>query len=136
MALSPVAYAIEYPWLSAGNNFSNRPYSFISVHGPSGKVDLWALVDSGADYLQLEDTIAHSIGLGSTLASAPSATVTVSSGATVSMKLLSGVRVTIESTTVLVDVLFSPAPSDALLGRTGFLAAIDVGVHSSGWMFK
>lgn len=93
-------------------------------------------MDSGADYLQVEDTVAHTVGLGSALSHATPVTVTLASGATVTMKMLTGVKVTIESVTKTIDVLFCPAPSDALLGRTGFLAAIDVGIHHNGWMHR
>jgi predicted aspartyl protease len=66
-----VDYDSKHRWFSAGTWSKNRPYSYIKVRkkNSNASVDLWALVDTGADYLCLSDDVAKQLGINLTLGS-------------------------------------------------------------------
>ena len=114
----------------------NRPYSNITLLGINGgsNVNFSALVDTGADYLQLPASAASAAGIN--LASAQSASVYGAAGST-TMDFVTGVSVEVEGKTVIVDVLFDPSnSSSALLGRQCLLAAVEAGFNSNEWLWE
>jgi Aspartyl protease len=132
MAITTINFSRQYLCGSSANNLSNRPYAWIDVHGPSGGVvSLWAIMDSGADYLQVPRSVAMSLGIS--LAGPSTLTVHSASGSTSTLPLVSGVEVSIEGVRVTVDALFGP-PNVELVGRTAIVAAIEFGLNSAGWL--
>lgn len=127
-----ITYAGRHAWLGSGTNFSNRPYTFLRVAGPAGYMDLWALVDTGADYLMLDASVATATGLN--LASASRIYVTVAGGGTVAVHKLAGVPITVEGRSGHVEALFGTVTTP-LLGRTAILGVIDFGIDGSGWLY-
>ena len=114
----------------------NRPYSNVTLLGVPGKPNLkfLALVDTGADYLQLPKSAAAVVGIN--LRSATPKTVHGATGS-LSMLLVSGVKVEVEGKTVMVDCLFEPTnSSSALLGRQCLLAAVEAGFNVDEWMWE
>ena len=114
----------------------NRPYSNVTLLGNHGNPDVnfSALVDTGADYLQLPQSAAVAAGIN--LRSAQSKTVHGATGSS-SMLFVSGVRVEVEGKTVVVDVFFDPTnSSSALLGRQCFLAAVEAGFNAVEWLWE
>lgn len=126
-----IVFTHRYKWGSAGNNSSNRPQSAVEVKGPLGRMNLWALMDSGADYPQFEKAVANTLGIS--LRGARQFTVQGATGVT-TMDLVSGVSVCIEGTWVVVDCLFGGV-GRAVIGRTGILAATEFGMDGKGWLY-
>lgn len=131
----PVRYHGRHGWGHPGNA-NNRPYAELIFPAAPRSRRLWALVDSGADYLQLPSQFAQRIGVNvSTHGKAVS--MAVAGGGTVQFIRVPSVPVQIEGKLVRVDCLFSPnQAATPLLGRTAFLAAIDVGIDVNGWLYK
>jgi predicted aspartyl protease len=114
----------------------NRPYADIVLIGQTAHSNLpfKALVDTGADYLQLPLLAANKAGLNLSLAKTKSVKLAVG---LVSMTFLSGVEVEVEGKLVKVDVLFDHSGStNALLGREALLAALEAGFNASEWLWK
>lgn len=114
----------------------NRPYSNVTLLGVRGNPDVnfYALVDTGADYLQLPQSAAAAAGIN--LRSATSKVVHGATGS-LSMFFVSGVSVEVEGKTVVVDCLFDPTnSSSALLGRQCLLAAVEAGFNAAEWMWE
>lgn len=112
----------------------NRPYGEVVLKGPLGSTPtILALVDTGADYLQLPASSATTVGLS--LAGGVS-TATLTAGAPMTMTLVTAVSVEVEGIPATVDVLFHPSPgSRALLGRQTLLRAVEAGFNKSEWMW-
>jgi predicted aspartyl protease len=102
------------------------------VHGPKGIHDLWALVDTGADYLMLETSVATRVGIP--LPGTPMV-VGVAGGGSVRFDLVHNVKITVEGSTATVDALFG-GRGTSLLGRTAILPAIDFGIDAIGWLHR
>lgn len=97
-------------------------------------VTLKCLVDTGADYLQINAFDARAAGFS--LAGATSVPVSTAAGSATLQKL-TGVKVSIEgSRTLTVDVLVDPTNSTkpCLAGRQLLIAAFDVGFNASEWL--
>ena len=129
-----VTYDDRIAWLSRRNYTSNRPFCRIKVHrdtGP-GAIDLWGLLDTGADYLMLDKAVAHRLKID--LNNCRMIPVTLASGMSVSMPLKT-VNVTIRGKRVPVDAIFG-ITGTTLIGRTAILAAIDFGIDIDGWLYR
>ncbi len=114
----------------------NRPYSNITLLGVGGHPDVnfSALVDTGADYLQLPQSAATKAGIN--LSSAQPKPVHGATG-TAFMLFVSAVRVEVEGKVLVVDVFFDPTnTSSALLGRQCLLAAVEAGFNASEWLWE
>ena len=130
-----VDYDNRHGWLGAKTNYSNRPYSSIDVsYSGSAAVNLWALVDTGADYLCLDDNVATSIGIN--LATSTNF-VQVRTPLGVTAKLpLWRVRMTMEGRSADVDALFdSSFAKTPLVGRVALLDTIKFGIDLTGWLY-
>jgi predicted aspartyl protease len=126
-----VKYLDRYAWMGPSTYFSRRPYSLITVHGPrAASMDIFALMDTGADYLTLDAAVAKSLGIS--LTGAKKIAVSPAFGHKVLLSLVS-VDVTIEGNRVNVDALFGSIGTP-LVGRTAILAAIDFGIDTKGWL--
>ena len=132
MPISVPPYTDRYAWGSAKTHYSNRPYTWLRVHGSKGIQDLWALVDTGADYLMLDASVAATVGI--TLPAATTS-IRVAGGGTISLPKVSKVQITVEGKTVKVDALFGGSGTP-LLGRTAILPAIDFGIDGKGWLHR
>jgi predicted aspartyl protease len=114
----------------------NRPYSNVTLLGVNGKPDVnfCALVDTGADYLQLPYSAAVNAGIN--LSFAQLKTVHGATGVS-SMLFVTKVRVQVEGKTVVVDIFFDRTNlSSALLGRQCLLAAVEAGFNTVEWMWQ
>ena len=114
----------------------NRPYSNVTLSGIQGNPDVnfKALVDTGADYLQLPHSAALTAGIN--LSSAQSQSVRGATG-TSSMLFVRGISVEVEGKSVVVDCFFDPTnSSSALLGRQCLLAAVEAGFNTTEWLWE
>src|ERR1700684_2777098 len=125
--MSPVTtiYTDRYPWRGPHTKRSNRPYTWMRVHGPRGIHDLWALVDSGADYLMLQTAVACRVGID--LCGIPTTYANTAGGGSIPIQHVHNVQITVEGHSATVEVYFG-GHGTPLLGRTAFLAAIDFGM--------
>lgn len=113
----------------------NRPYGDVVLRGPIAVTTTYkALVDTGADYLQLPAAAAALVGIslkGGTLKA-----IYTAAGTTTHMTLLTGVSVDVEGVGVTVDILFHPsASSRPLLGRQALLRAVQAGFTPTEWLW-
>ncbi|WP_031437441.1 aspartyl protease family protein [Methylobacter tundripaludum] len=114
----------------------NRPYSNITLLGVGGcsDVNFSALVDTGADYLQLPQSAAIKAGIN--LDGAHPTPVHGATG-TAFLLFVSAVRVEVEGKVVVVDAFFDPTnSSSALLGRQCLLTAVEAGFKASEWLWE
>jgi predicted aspartyl protease len=112
----------------------NRPWADVSLDPTSKAVTLKCLVDTGADYLQINAADAAAAGIS--LAGSTLATVSTVAG-TATLQLVSGIQVSIEGSKVLkVDVLvdMSNSTKPPLAGRQLLLTAFDLGFDVSQWL--
>ena len=114
----------------------NRPYADVQLLNNSGGrgPTIKCLVDTGADYLQINVADANAVGLS--LVGATSKTVSTVAG-TAKLMLVSKVDVFIENSSLLtVDVLVDTTNSTKpqLAGRQLFLTAFDAGFGVSDWL--
>jgi hypothetical protein len=107
------------------------PYAEVVLNGPNASPRIWCLVDSGADFIQVNTSFANTAGIN--LANAVQRQVQTASGGTVTIDELQNVNFDVEGKT-LVDTFLFGANSIPLVGRTTFLNAFDVGFDVSGWM--
>ena len=77
------------------------------VHGPKGAVDLWALVDLGADYPMFDNSVATRAGI---TVHGTTRTVTVAGGGKVTFTLVSGIDITVETKGVSSSMLGQAVP--------------------------
>lgn len=126
----------RYLWRSPANNISNRPMSCITIHGQGqSSIPLFAIVDSGADYLQVEAQVAITLNLD--MSKAISYSLMSSNGIQSIYPLLPGVSVTMEGKRVATtNLLLGPPNVVPIIGRTAFLAAIEFGMDRQGWLYK
>lgn len=112
----------------------NRPYGQVVLRGPTGSTPvILALVDTGADYLQVPASVASAVGLS--LATGTS-TLIRTAWATATLTLLRGVAVEVEGRPITADVLFHPSGSSrALLGRQALLRAVEAGFNMKEWLW-
>ena len=96
-------------------------------------MDLWALIDTGADYLMLENSVATTLGFA--LPPRPIA-IKVAGGGSVWVTKIGGVQITVEGKTANVDALFFGGTGTTLLGRTAILSAIEFGIDNTGWLHR
>jgi predicted aspartyl protease len=113
----------------------NKPWADVSLN-PSGPavVTLKCLVDTGADYLQINLADANAAGIS--LAGATPTPVSSATGRA-TLQLLTGISVSIEgSRTLSIDLLvdMTNSTSPPLAGRTVLLAAFDLGFDVSQWL--
>jgi predicted aspartyl protease len=119
------------------NGYSaNRPYADIYCHGISGRVlkpvHLAALIDTGADYLELPNSVATQLGI--TLSSYPTHSV-LTAGGYAPVRVVKSFSVEIEGKVVAVTAHFLSI-STALLGLDAILSAIDLGFDVKNWLYK
>lgn len=125
--MTTVSYTGSTPYLG------NRPWADVVLNPGSGAPVLKCLVDTGADYLQINAADARAAGVPVT--GHPTLVSTVAGSA--SLQLVSGVSVSIEgSAAVVVDVLVDPTNSTrpVLAGRQLLLAAFEIGFDVSQWL--
>jgi predicted aspartyl protease len=113
----------------------NRPYGEVILRGPTGSTPkILALVDTGADYLQLPASAASTVGLSLKVGRS---TIVRTAWGMASMTLLHGIDVDVEGANVNVDVLFHPSSmSRALLGRQALLRAVEAGFTKHEWLWR
>lgn len=113
----------------------NRPWADLVLNPSSGtSPTLKCLVDTGADYMQVNQLDA--VAAGVSLAGAKPMSVSTVAG-TATLQLVKGVQVSIEGSTpktvdLLVDTTNSTKP--LLAGRQILLAAFDLGFNVSEWL--
>jgi predicted aspartyl protease len=132
---SKVAINVSYD--GAHGYVTNRPYADIFCHGVSGRTSspfhLAALIDTGADYLELPTAVATSVGVN--LGLYPTHTVVTAGAGTASVVVVSNFSVDIEGKLVAVTAHFLSG-STALLGLRAILSAVDFGLEVSRWLYK
>ncbi len=129
--------AINVSYDGAHSYVTNRPYADIFCHGVSGRTatpfHLAALIDTGADHLELPTRVATSMGLN--LSPYPTHKVITAGGGSVSVVVVKNFSVDIEGKLVTVTAHFLSG-STALLGLRAILAAVDFGLDPSQWLYK
>jgi hypothetical protein len=101
--------AINVPYDGAHGYVTNRPYADIFCHGVSGRIakpfHLSALIDTGADYLELPTTVATSVGVN--LYHYPTHKVITAGGGSASVVVVNNFSVDVEGKLVTVTAHFS-----------------------------
>jgi predicted aspartyl protease len=121
----------QHQWKSRNNHYSNRPYSYVKIHGPSGgSMDLWAMLDTGADYLCLDNSVARRLHIPTT-----GATVIWIRNAVGTRVQVPLVKVKITMETYSADVMAVFGAFTALAGRTAIIPAIKFGMDKDGWLY-
>lgn len=110
----------------------NRPHADVVLLGGNNPA-YKALVDTGADYLQLPVAAMTNANLSG---GAP-VSIRTAAGTYQTMTMVKGVTVTIEgAVTVTVDVVFhSNGNTGAFLGRQALLAAFEAGFNAKEWLW-
>lgn len=115
---------------------TGRPYIDLYCHGVGGRVaqpfHLSALIDTGADYLELPNSVAQQLGIN--LQAYPAHQV-LTAGGYAPIRIVTGFSVEIEGKLVSVTAHFL-AISTALLGLDALVSAIDVGLDTTQWLYK
>ena len=129
-----VTYTQHLVWnrSASGAPQLNRPYAEVVLTGPKRSVRLWCLVDSGADYIQLNQTVATKAGITSFDSTQ---SVSTAAGGTTTLQVLDNADLSVEGTG-LIDTCFFGSNTIPILGRITFLNAFtDVGFDAKGWMY-
>ena len=128
--------SIQITYDGSNSYVTNRPYADIFCHGIGGRtarpLHLSALIDTGADYLELSPVVASLLGMN--LAIYPSHPIITAAGVT-SVSVVNNFAVEIEGKLVRVTAHFLPL-STALLGLRAILAAVDFGLDTGKWLYK
>jgi hypothetical protein len=114
----------------------NRPWADIDLNPTFGSsATLKCLVDTGADYLQVNQADITSSGLSGLLAAGISQSILTAGGANHGLLLISGVSVAIEGVNVTVDILVDTTNSTSpqLAGRQVLLKAFAIGFDKTHW---
>ncbi len=128
----------DYPWGNQpGNKPANRPYCEVIIYGPNGlsKYSQFCIVDSGADYLQVPEAALATVGINWVPAWGHEQ-VMDASFCNFAFRVYRNVEIGIEGKRFALPKLISSPNVPPLLGRSAFLAAMDVGFDSSGWLFR
>lgn len=133
-----IKFTHRYTWGSSGNNSSNRPYSDILISGPNGSYNLFALVDTGADYTQIDDSFARSLGISLTDHHASPHNVSYGNGGSLATTLVDNVEIEVEGNRITTPVIFGTFGQGVppILGRISIVSAIELGIDSTGWLFR
>jgi predicted aspartyl protease len=126
--MTTVTYVVSKPYSG------NRPWADVQLNPAAAGPTLKCLVDTGADYLQIN--AADATAAGFSLAGATPQPVSTAAGKATLQKV-TGVKVSIESSKPLtVDVLVDTTNSTKpfLAGRQLLLAAFDVGFNTAEWL--
>ncbi|HEY6372167.1 MAG TPA: retroviral-like aspartic protease family protein, partial [Candidatus Sulfotelmatobacter sp.] len=91
-----------------------------------------AIVDTGADDLQLETAAAANAGLN--YSALPGIAVTTA-GATVTLKQ-ANIDIEIYGVQLNVPALFGPSPAGVLLGRSALLKAFEIAFDNTAWGYS
>lgn len=122
-------------YTSTKSYIGNRPWADVELSpGSVAVVTLKCLVDTGADYLQINAADAGKAGIS--LSAATATSVATAAGMT-TLQLIKGVTVSIEgSGPIVVDVLVDTAngTKPPLAGRQLLLKAFDIGFDRSQWL--
>lgn len=109
----------------------NRPYIETIIYGATGKyVRLYCLVDSGADYTMLSESIV--INLGYDLSKATNLSIVNASGVFNNARLLENVDCEVCGKRFSTSCIIAPN-SLPLLGRGTLLRSMDFGFNIHGW---
>jgi predicted aspartyl protease len=117
----------------------NRPYSNVTLlaahpYYAYSNVNFQALVDTGADYLQLPASAAATAGIDLNSRGVPQ-NVHGATGTAV-LIFVTGIDVEIEGKVITVDAFFDPTNlSSALLGRQALLTAVEAGFNAKEWLW-
>ena len=118
------------------NQQDNRPYVEIFLYDKNLQQfeKLWALIDTGADFLQVNDSVAKKIGIDLQTQGTKKWIQTAGSGQ-IQVTEIQNVDVKMEGKFIKTKCLFAQNQTP-ILGRVAVLAAIDVGFDVNGWLLK
>lgn len=127
-----VTYTNAYPW-NRSNPLApqkNRPYAEVIVQGSQASPRIWCLVDSGADHIQLNRSVAGSAGIATT----STITVSTAAGGSATLDVANSVTFSVEGRSVTGRCYFG-SNTVPILGRVSFLNAFaNVGFGTKDWM--
>jgi predicted aspartyl protease len=127
--MTTVTYSASRPYSG------NRPWADVELNPSSARVvTLKCLVDTGADFLQINAADAAAAGLS--LATAVPVPISTAAGKTMLQKI-TGASVSIEGSKILtVDILVDTTNSTKppLAGRQLLIAAFDFGFNFTDWL--
>jgi predicted aspartyl protease len=115
----------------------DRPYiEVILKKNTSGikDVNLWCLIDTGADYLQIHESFASDLGIDLAVDGSPLSVMT-SSGASTTITEISVQEIEIEGNTFDTKCYFG-LNSIPIIGRNTILSLLELGFDTNGWLFK
>jgi predicted aspartyl protease len=129
-----MAYQVDYDGYNG--YVRNRAYADIYCHGLGGRVPnpfhLAGLIDTGADYLELPNSVAQQLGLNLSLYST---NLVLTAGGYIPVAIVPNFGVEIEGKLVTVTTHFM-ALSTALVGLSVIIAAVDIGLDPNRWLYK
>lgn len=124
----------RYDWGSRDNKYSDRPYASVGLVGKTGAIcPIWSLVDTGADYIQLDTRFGVQAGYDPR--SAPPFNTRMANGSRSSFYRVQNVVVEVEGARIGQTVLFADGIPN-ILGRTAIINAIELGLDVDGWLFN
>ena len=114
----------------------NRPYAEIILHGKTTTQfeRIWALIDTGADFIQVNNAIAQRIGIDLTKDGKPKQ-IQTAGGGQITVTEVGNVEVEVEGKRIRVNCLFGQNQTP-IFGRVAILAAMDIGFDLRGWLLK
>jgi len=119
--------------------FRNRPYADVYCHGvngvvaPAKQLHLSLLVDTGADYLELPNSVARQLNINLNAGYPQNQILTA--GGYLPVTVVNNFTVTIEGKNVSVTAHFSSI-SNGLLGLRAILAAVNFGLDTKQWLYE
>lgn len=129
----PVTYSEKIDWGTPANDFRDRPYCSVSIHGGNlRRVDCWALLDTGADDLLLNTAAAHYLKIN--LRKCALIDVETASGAILRLPSRQ-LDVTIRNVPFRTTVIFGIAGTP-LIGHRVISKAMEFGLDTDGWLYN
>jgi hypothetical protein len=129
----PITFANRSSLVAPGS----RAYAEVFLEDPvSGQKDgpKVCLVDTGADYTILPDSMAATLGLA--LGGLPVVSIAAADGSTFSLPRANGLDLVIEGYLVTADVLFCSAPKfTPLVGRRDLMNAFNFAFDDAYWYY-
>ncbi|WP_155839261.1 hypothetical protein [Hyphomonas chukchiensis] len=131
-----ITFTHDYDWHNqpGGAAHNRRPYSEVVIFDQpiSLQLSVFAIVDTGADWLQLPEEALYQLGY----TSSGSTPVLDASMCNVPFNIYNGVEVEIEGQSVTLDHVLARPGVPALLGRAAFFTVFEPGFDRTGWLYR
>jgi predicted aspartyl protease len=130
--MTTVTYAMDYPYLRNPPGYAPQPeahaYLELDLHYQGNKRRLWAMVDTGADHLMVDNGVAANLGVPPR----PKTYQVNTATGPVWMQLEPNLTVDLAGSRIQTDVVVDGPPTP-LLGLRALLDAVDYGFGQQRW---